>query len=64
MAGIRNTDDLDGLQRTFPAVHAELLSFFARLEERYRDMWPPKFDAEFHTLDCFGVLCVVRHNGG
>ena len=46
VAGIRNTDDLDGLQRTFPAIHAELLSFFARLEERYRDMCDTEFTIE------------------
>jgi mRNA (guanine-N7-)-methyltransferase len=34
-----------------------------RAEERYREMWTPKFDAEFHTLDCFGVSGAVRHNG-
>jgi pyruvate,orthophosphate dikinase len=46
VAGIRNTDDLDALQRTFPAIHAELLAIFARLEKHYRDMCDTEFTIE------------------
>ncbi len=43
VAGIRNTEDLDALRRRFPAVHAELLDIFARLERHYRDMCDTEF---------------------
>ncbi|MGQ0432425.1 MAG: pyruvate, phosphate dikinase, partial [Microthrixaceae bacterium] len=46
VAGIRNTDDLDGLRRTFPAIHAELLKIFAKLERHYRDMCDTEFTIE------------------
>ena len=46
VAGIRNTEDLDALQRTFPKIHAELLKIFARLERHYRDMCDTEFTIE------------------
>jgi pyruvate,orthophosphate dikinase len=46
VAGIRNTDDLDGLKREFPKLHAELLAIFARLEKHYRDMCDTEFTIE------------------
>ncbi len=46
VAGIRNTEDLDALQRTFPKIHAELLDIFARLEKHYRDMCDTEFTIE------------------
>jgi pyruvate,orthophosphate dikinase len=46
VAGIRNTEDLDALQRTFPKIHAELLAIFARLERHYRDMCDTEFTIE------------------
>ncbi len=46
VAGIRNTDDLDGLARTFPAIHAELAKIFAKLERHYRDMCDTEFTIE------------------
>jgi pyruvate,orthophosphate dikinase len=46
VAGIRNTDDLSGLKRTFPKLHAELLAIFARLERHYRDMCDTEFTIE------------------
>jgi len=46
VAGIRNTDDLDGLQRTFPKIHGELLAIFARLEKHYHDMCDTEFTIE------------------
>jgi pyruvate, orthophosphate dikinase len=46
VAGIRHTEDLEGLRRRFPAVHAELLYIFARLERHYRDMCDTEFTIE------------------
>jgi pyruvate,orthophosphate dikinase len=46
VAGIRNTEDLDALARHFPAIHAELLDIFARLEHHYRDMCDTEFTIE------------------
>jgi pyruvate,orthophosphate dikinase len=46
VAGIRNTEDLDALRRTFPEIHAELLAIFARLERHYRDMCDTEFTIE------------------
>jgi len=46
VAGIRNTADLDAMQRTFPKIHAELLTIFARLEKHYRDMCDTEFTIE------------------
>ncbi|MEO6317570.1 MAG: pyruvate, phosphate dikinase [Acidimicrobiales bacterium] len=46
VAGIRNTEDLDAMQRTFPDVHAQLLGIFARLEKHYRDMCDTEFTIE------------------
>ena len=46
MAGIRNTEDLDALRRTFPKIHNELLAIFARLEKHYRDMCDTEFTIE------------------
>jgi pyruvate,orthophosphate dikinase len=46
VAGIRHTEDLDGLRRRFPAVHAQLLKIFAQLERHYRDMCDTEFTIE------------------
>ncbi len=46
VAGIRNTEPLSALKRKFPAVHAELLAIFARLERHYRDMCDTEFTIE------------------
>jgi pyruvate,orthophosphate dikinase len=46
VAGIRNTDDLEGLGRVFPSIHAELLKIFAKLERHYRDMCDTEFTIE------------------
>ena len=46
VAGIRNTEDLDALSAHFPAIHAELLDIFARLERHYRDMCDTEFTIE------------------
>ncbi len=46
VAGIRNTEDLDALKTKFPAIHAELLRIFSRLEAHYKDMCDTEFTIE------------------
>lgn len=46
VAGIRNTEDLNALQRLFPDIHSELLAIFSRLEAHYRDMCDTEFTIE------------------
>jgi pyruvate,orthophosphate dikinase len=46
VAGIRNTEDLDALERHFPKVHRQLLGVFAKLEKHYRDMCDTEFTIE------------------
>jgi pyruvate,orthophosphate dikinase len=43
VAGIRNTETLDDLKRQFPAIHAELMTIFDRLERHYKDMCDTEF---------------------
>ncbi len=46
VAGIRNTLPLSDLEGIFPAIYAELLDIFARLEAHYRDMCDTEFTIE------------------
>jgi pyruvate, orthophosphate dikinase len=46
VAGIRNTEDLDGLKAHFPKIHKELLDIFDRLERHYTDMCDTEFTIE------------------
>lgn len=46
VAGIRNTEPLEALERRFPHIHAELYDIFARLEKHYRDMCDTEFTIE------------------
>jgi pyruvate,orthophosphate dikinase len=46
VAGIRNTEPLAALRRTFPAVYRELMDVFDRLERHYRDMCDTEFTIE------------------
>ncbi|MGA1139502.1 MAG: pyruvate, phosphate dikinase [Ilumatobacteraceae bacterium] len=50
VAGIRNTESLDALERKFPDVYTELLDIFARLEHHYKDMCDTEFTIENGTL--------------
>ncbi|MGH9164056.1 MAG: PEP/pyruvate-binding domain-containing protein, partial [Acidimicrobiales bacterium] len=43
VAGIRNTEPLSALAARWPAIHAELLAIFGRLEHHYRDMCDTEF---------------------
>jgi pyruvate,orthophosphate dikinase len=46
VAGIRNTEDLDALEKQFPKIHAELLKIFSKLEAHYKDMCDTEFTIE------------------
>ena len=46
VAGIRNTEPLSALEKTFPKVYRELLGIFERLERHYRDMCDTEFTIE------------------
>ncbi len=46
VAGIRHTEPLSALVDRFPAIHAELLEIFERLERHYRDMLDTEFTIE------------------
>ena len=46
VAGIRQTEPLSALADRFPAIHAELLDIFDRLERHYRDMLDTEFTIE------------------
>ena len=50
VAGIRNTEPLSALKKSFPKIHAELLAIFARLEAHYRDMCDTEFTIEQDKL--------------
>jgi pyruvate,orthophosphate dikinase len=50
VAGIRNTEPLSALKKTFPKIHTELLAIFARLESHYRDMCDTEFTIEQDKL--------------
>ena len=43
VAGIRNTEPLEVLQKKFPKIHGELMGIFERLELHYRDMCDTEF---------------------
>jgi pyruvate,orthophosphate dikinase len=46
VAGIRNTEPLAALNDRVPAIYAELMDIFARLEAHYRDMCDTEFTIE------------------
>ncbi len=50
VAGIRNTEHLDGMAARFPEAHAELLAILGRLEAHYRDMCDTEFTVEHGRL--------------
>jgi pyruvate,orthophosphate dikinase len=50
VAGIRNTEPLSALKKSFPKIHTELLGIFARLEAHYRDMCDTEFTIEQDKL--------------
>lgn len=50
VAGTAQTELLDGLQRRFPDVHAELVDILGRLEAHYRDLCDTEFTIESGRL--------------
>jgi len=46
VAGVRNPEDLDGLARRMPEIHAELLESLGRLERHYRDIQDVEYTVE------------------
>ncbi len=46
VAGIRNTEGLDGLEQRLPEVHAELMDVLETLERHYGDMQDVEFTVE------------------
>ncbi len=46
VAGIRKTEHLKAMQDKFPAIYAELIDIFGRLERHYRDMLDTEFTIE------------------
>ncbi len=46
VAGIRNTESLDHMKKSFPEIYKELLDIFLRLEAHYRDMCDTEFTIE------------------
>jgi pyruvate,orthophosphate dikinase len=46
VAGIRNTETLDDMEREFPEIYQELLDIFVRLEAHYQDMCDTEFTIE------------------
>jgi len=50
VAGIRNTEPLSALAKTFPAIYDELSDIFERLEGHYRDMCDTEFTIDHGKL--------------
>ncbi|MFN3257561.1 MAG: pyruvate, phosphate dikinase [Ilumatobacter sp.] len=46
VAGIRNTQTLEDMERAFPEIYKELLGIFLRLERHYEDMCDTEFTIE------------------
>jgi pyruvate,orthophosphate dikinase len=61
VAGVRNTEDLDGLARRMPDVHAELLESLARLERHYRDIQDVEYTVEEGRLFILQTRNAKRH---
>ena len=61
VAGIRNTEDLDDLERRMPDMHAELIDSLARLEAHYRDIQDIEFTIEDGRLYILQTRGAKRH---
>ena len=61
VAGVRNTEDLDGLARRMPEVHAELLESLRRLERHYRDIQDVEYTVEEGRLFILQTRSAKRH---
>jgi pyruvate,orthophosphate dikinase len=61
VSGVRNTEDLDGLARRMPEVHAELLESLGRLERHYRDIQDVEYTVEEGRLFILQTRSAKRH---
>ena len=61
VAGVRNTEDLDGLARRMPEIHAELLESLSRLERHYRDIQDVEYTVEEGRLFILQTRSAKRH---
>ena len=61
VAGVRNTEDLDGLARRMPEVHAELLESLRTLERHYRDIQDVEYTVEEGRLFILQTRSAKRH---
>ena len=61
MAGVRNPEDLDGLARRMPEVHAELLESLRKLERHYRDIQDVEYTVEEGRLFILQTRGAKRH---
>jgi pyruvate,orthophosphate dikinase len=61
VAGVRNTEDLGGLARRMPKVHAELLESLSKLERHYRDIQDIEYTVEEGRLFILQTRSAKRH---
>ena len=61
VAGVRNPEDLDGLARLMPEVHAELLESLRKLERHYRDIQDVEYTVEEGRLFILQTRGAKRH---
>jgi pyruvate, orthophosphate dikinase len=61
VAGVRNTEGLDGLERRMPGPHAELVECLARLERHYRDIQDVEYTVESGRLYILQTRSAKRH---
>jgi pyruvate, orthophosphate dikinase len=61
VAGVRNTEDLDGLRRRMPEIHAQLLVSLAKLERHFKDIQDIEFTVERGRLFILQTRNAKRH---
>ncbi len=61
VAGVRNTETLDGLAARMPDVHAELVDALARLERHYGDIQDVEYTVEDGRLFILQTRSAKRH---
>ena len=61
VAGVRNTEDLDGLARRMPEIHAELLESLRKLERHYRDIQDVEYTVEEGRFFILQTRSAKRH---
>jgi pyruvate, orthophosphate dikinase len=61
VAGVRNTENLDGMARRMPEVHAELLECLRTLERHYRDIQDVEYTVEEGRLFILQTRNAKRH---